>query len=70
MRGKGNLARRVERERREREWSYETLAQRMTGAGCEISKAALYAIERGEPRRRITVDELLAFAAVFELPSP
>jgi transcriptional regulator with XRE-family HTH domain len=64
-RGETNLALRIERLRREREWSYETLARKMTEAGCTISKAALYSIEQGNPRRRITVDELMAFAEIF-----
>lgn len=64
-RGEAGLARHVERLRREREWSYETLAKKMTEAGCAVSKAALYSIEQGDPPRRITVDELLGFSRVF-----
>lgn len=64
-RGERNLARRIERERTARGWSYEALAAQMRAAGCEITKAALYSIERGKPPRRITVDELMAFAEVF-----
>lgn len=61
------LALRVERERTrpDRRWSYERLSQEMGAAGCRISHAALHAIERGTPRRKITVDEYLAFAEVF-----
>jgi len=36
--------------------------------GCPIRASALYKMEKGEPRRRITVDELLAFAEVFDVP--
>ncbi|MEP9380828.1 helix-turn-helix transcriptional regulator [Nocardioides sp. KR10-350] len=64
-RGETNLARRVERERKARGWSYETLAKEMTDVGCTISKAALYSIENGKPPRRITVDELTGFAEIF-----
>lgn len=62
-----NLADRIARERQLRGWSYETLAERMTNAGCSIQGSAIYKIEKGNPRRRITVDELLAFAKVFEV---
>jgi hypothetical protein len=30
-----------------------------------MNQSAIYKIEKGEPRRRITVDELMGFAAVF-----
>jgi hypothetical protein len=40
----------------------------MTKAGCAINGSALYKIEKGVPRRRITVDEHVAFASVFEVP--
>lgn len=66
-RGEANLARRVAYMREARGWSYETLARAMTDVGCSISKAALYNIENGTPPRRITVDELVALAAVFEV---
>src|SRR3954454_11472059 len=60
-----NVARRFTYERERRGWSYESLAQRMTDAGCPIQGSALYKIEKGRPRRRITVDELAAFAQVL-----
>ena len=62
-RGEKNLARRIEQLRRARGWSYERLATEMRAAGCEITKAALYSIERSG--RRITVNELMAFADLF-----
>lgn len=60
-----DLARRVAYERDKRGWSTEGLAARMTAAGCPIQQSAIWKIENGKPRRRITVDELLAFAEVF-----
>jgi hypothetical protein len=36
-------------------------------AGCAIQPSALYKVEKGDPPRRITVDELVALATVFEL---
>lgn len=66
-RGEANLARRVTYERECRALSYEALAKAMTTAGCSITKAAIYAIEHGDPPRRITVDELIALADVFEV---
>jgi len=59
------LARRIGYERKARGWTYDSLAARMTSAGCPIDQSAIYKIEKAEPRRRITVDELVAFAQVF-----
>jgi hypothetical protein len=39
----------------------------MTTLGCRLNQSAINKIERGDPPRRITVDELIAFAQVFEL---
>jgi transcriptional regulator with XRE-family HTH domain len=64
--GEHQLAERVAHERERRGWSYEQLAQRMTDAGCPMNQSAINKIEKGSPRRRITVDELLGFAKVFE----
>lgn len=66
--GERNVAQRVALERERRGMTYEGLAKRMTDAGCEIHPSALYKIEKGNPPRRITVTELLAFATVLELP--
>lgn len=62
------LAERVAAERALRGWTFDELAQRMTDAGCAINGSAVYKIEKGRPRRRITVDEHVAFSRVFELP--
>lgn len=62
------LAARVAAEREKRGWTYEGLAVRMGQAGCPINQSGLYKIEKGEPRRRITVDELVAFSEVFQVP--
>lgn len=48
--------------------SYEALAIQMKHAGCPINASGLYRIEKGDPPRRITVDELVAFAQVFGVP--
>lgn len=61
------VARRIAYERERRDYTYEGLAHRVTQAGCPINGSAIYKIEKAEPRRRITVDELVAFAAVFEI---
>ena len=63
--GEQHLAERIARERERRGWSYEQLARAMTRAGCPMNQSAIYKIEKGEPRRRITVDELVGFAKVF-----
>lgn len=64
------LARRIAFERlgQKPPWSYEGLAKRMTDAGCAINASAIYKIEKSDPPRRITVDELVAFSAVFDVP--
>lgn len=64
------LARRVKWERERRNWTFEGLAKRMTDAGCPIQGSAIYKIEKGDPPRRITVDELVAFGKVFDLDVP
>jgi transcriptional regulator with XRE-family HTH domain len=64
--GERNLARRIERERIARGLSYDALARRLTAAGCNIVGSAIYKIEKADPPRRITVDELVTLARVFE----
>jgi transcriptional regulator with XRE-family HTH domain len=64
--GEPQLAERIGYERERRGWSYEQLAKRMTDVGCPMNQSAIYKIEKATPRRRITVDELLAFAKVFD----
>jgi hypothetical protein len=61
------LARRIAFEREERAWSPGGLADLMTKAGCPMNQSAVWKIENGEPRRKITVDELLGFAKVFDV---
>jgi transcriptional regulator with XRE-family HTH domain len=67
LQSEDNLARRVAYEREQRGWTYDGLAKRLTEAGCSIQGSAIYKIEKGTPRRRISVDELVAFAEVFEV---
>lgn len=62
-----NVAERVRVEREGREWSYEGMAKRVTDAGCPINASALHRIETARPRRKISVDELVAFARVFRM---
>ncbi|MFF4847962.1 helix-turn-helix domain-containing protein [Streptomyces sp. NPDC001194] len=63
--GEDNVAAHVRFERGLRGWSTAELARYVTEAGCPISQSAVWRIESGEPRRKITVDELIAFAKVF-----
>jgi len=65
--GELNVARRVKLERERAGMTFESLAKRMNDAGCPIQLSALHRIEKGDPPRRITVDELIAFAQVFGL---
>ena len=55
-------------EREARGWSYDGLASRVTEAGCPIQGSAIYKIEKADPPRQITVDEMLGFSAAFEIP--
>lgn len=61
-----HLAKRIAFERDVRGWTNDGLAKRMTDAGCAVTGSAIFKIEKGEPRRRIVVDELVAFARVFD----
>jgi transcriptional regulator with XRE-family HTH domain len=63
-----NVARRIAHEREARGWSYEGLADRMTRAGYPIHASAIFKIEKGKPARRVTVDEMVGFANVFDIP--
>ncbi|MCG6499368.1 helix-turn-helix transcriptional regulator [Kitasatospora sp. A2-31] len=64
----GNAAARIALEREVRGWSTTELAARMTRAGVPMNQTAVWRIENGAPRRKITLDEALGFARVFELP--
>lgn len=65
-----NLAARIKYEREKAGMSYEALAKAMTGVGCRIQATAIHKVEMGDKKtgklRRITVNELTAFAQVFE----
>jgi transcriptional regulator with XRE-family HTH domain len=63
-------AERITREREGRELSYEALAKFMNDQGCPLAGSAIYRIEKGDPPRHITVDELVAFANVFDTTVP
>lgn len=59
------IAERIATLREANGWSYEGLAKRMKDVGCPIAPSAIYKTEKGEPRRRIVVDELVGYARVF-----
>jgi transcriptional regulator with XRE-family HTH domain len=61
-----NVAEHVRRERERRGWSTAELARHVTRTGVSMSQSAIWRIENGEPRRKITVDELIAFTKVFD----
>ncbi|MEU0369077.1 helix-turn-helix transcriptional regulator [Streptomyces sp. NPDC006283] len=63
--GEANVAAHVKYERELRGWSTGELARRVSDAGCPVSQSAIWRIENGEPRRKISVDELIAFSRVF-----
>lgn len=62
-----NVALRVEYEMRHRGWSQERLSKEMADAGCPIHQSSISKIinPRGK-RRTISVDEVVAFAKVFD----
>ncbi|MFF7180170.1 helix-turn-helix domain-containing protein [Streptomyces sp. NPDC008121] len=61
-----NVAAHVGLERERRGWSTAELARRVTEAGCPLSQSAVWRIENGDPPRKISVDEMVAFGKVFE----
>ena len=64
----GNAAARIALERETRGWSTTELAARMTKAGIPMNQTAVWRMENGTPRRKITLDEALGFSRVFEIP--
>jgi hypothetical protein len=62
-----SLARRIAYERDRHGWNNDSLAKRMADAGCAMHPSAIHKIEKSDPPRRVTVNELIAFANVFEL---
>jgi transcriptional regulator with XRE-family HTH domain len=62
-----NVAEWVIFERKRRKLSYDALAKAMTKVGCPITGTAIFRIEKGNPRRVIGVNELAAFAKVFDV---
>lgn len=62
-----SLALRIAYERMRRGWSADELAKRMTEAGVPLNQSAVWRIEHGEPRRKISLDEAIGFARVFKL---
>lgn len=62
-----HVARRIAHERERRGWTYDGMAKRMTDVGCAIHGSAIYKIEKADPPRRISVDELVAVATVFDM---
>lgn len=68
MQAEEALALRIAFERERRGWSPAGLASRLSKIGCPMTQSGIWKIENGEPRRRITFDEAVAFAKVFEVP--
>lgn len=62
------LAERVAALREDRGWTYDGLAARMTALGCPIQPSAIFKTEKGNPRRRVVVDELVAYSKAFDVP--
>jgi hypothetical protein len=65
--GEDNLRKRIAVERKERGQGYDALAKLMTEAGCPIRGSALQRIEKGDPPRGVSVDELIALSIVWDV---
>ncbi|MFI7461852.1 helix-turn-helix domain-containing protein [Nonomuraea sp. NPDC049646] len=66
-----NVALRLAWEMRRRGWSQDRMAQEMTKAGCPTHQSAISKIvnpKPGVPRRSISVAEMIAMSAVFNVP--
>jgi transcriptional regulator with XRE-family HTH domain len=66
LEAEANVAENVRLARSARGWSASKLADLMTGVGCAIDQSAIHKIEK--QGRRITVDELVGFSKVFNVP--
>ena len=56
---------RIKAMREARGWSNATLAQKMAEVGCPTDSASLWRNESAVPRRRLPVDEFVAYARAF-----
>lgn len=63
----GYVAANLRRERERRGMTFESLALAMTQAGCPIQPSALHKIEKGDPPRRITVNEMWALSQILKV---
>lgn len=61
------LAERIAVLRKDKKMTYEALATAMTEAGRPMTRDAIHRIENGKPRRKVSVDELVALTKVFGL---
>jgi hypothetical protein len=62
-----SVARRIAYELDRRSWTNDGLASRMAVHGCAMHPSAIHKILRPDHPRRITANELAAFAEVFEI---
>lgn len=68
IRAEEYLAQRVRIERLKRGWTPKQLAAELNRVDCPTVTSAIYKIEDGgDGRRRISVDELIAFSLVFKI---
>lgn len=66
--GERAVAARIASARSERGWSQQQLSDELAKVGCHIHYTAIQKLENGKKPRKITVDELFAFAMVFQIP--
>ncbi|MCX8454681.1 helix-turn-helix domain-containing protein [Paenarthrobacter ureafaciens] len=61
------IADRIALLRQRRGWTYKQLSVHMARWGCPMDASSLQKIEKGTPRRKISVNELMVFARVFSI---
>ena len=66
LRAQRNLAERVRLERERLGWTQESTAAHLAEVGCPIQTTAISKVEKGS--REVTVDELVAFSRVYDVP--
>lgn len=66
--GERALASRIAAARADRGWSLERLSDELAKVGCVLGPTSIQKLEKGKKPRKITVDELIAFSTVFQIP--
>ncbi|WPR65242.1 helix-turn-helix transcriptional regulator [Glutamicibacter protophormiae] len=68
MIGEDKLALRIASIREARGISYGAMSQKLSEVGHPMDKSSIQKLEKGEPRRRICVDDVAAISKVLDVP--